>query len=76
MQVMVEGHTDSVGSASRNLRLSQARADAVRVYMVGKGVSPERLTATGFGKERPIESNQTKAGRELNRRVEFTITKE
>jgi OOP family OmpA-OmpF porin len=76
MQVMVEGHTDAVGSASKNLRLSQDRADAVRVYLVGKGVPPERLTAMGFGKERPLESNQTKAGREVNRRVEFTITKE
>ena len=76
MAVLVEGHTDSVGSSSSNLRLSQRRADAVRNYLIDRGIAPSRLTAIGFGEERPIESNRTKAGREVNRRVEFTITKE
>jgi OOP family OmpA-OmpF porin len=76
MHVLVEGHTDSVGNNLANLRLSQARADSVRVYLLAQGVSGERLTAMGFGEEKPIDSNQTKQGRENNRRVEFTITKE
>ena len=76
MTVMVEGHTDAVGSSSTNLRLSQRRADAVRDYLIRKGVEPERLTAIGFGEEKPIDSNRTRRGRERNRRVEFTITAE
>lgn len=72
-QVIVEGHTDSVGSASRNLRLSQRRANAVRRYLVRQGVERRRLTAIGYGEERPLDSNRTRAGRRRNRRVEFTI---
>ena len=74
--VLVEGHTDSVGSNSMNLSLSQRRADSVRLYLTGQGVEADRLTAVGFGEERPIDSNRTRAGREHNRRVEFTITKQ
>jgi len=74
LNVMVEGHTDSVGRSTTNLRLSQRRADAVRDYLIGQGVAPDRLTAVGFGEEKPIETNRTKRGREVNRRVEFTIT--
>lgn len=73
LRVMVEGHTDSVGSSSTNLRLSQRRADAVRDYLIGRGIEPDRLTAVGFGEEKPIDTNRTKRGRENNRRVEFTI---
>ncbi|MCA9551108.1 MAG: OmpA family protein [Myxococcales bacterium] len=76
MRVMVEGHTDSVGSSGMNLKLSQRRADAVREYVIGQGIDPDRLSAVGFGEEKPIDSNQTKQGRERNRRVEFTITGE
>lgn len=74
MTVMVEGHTDSVGSDSLNLRLSQSRADSVREYLTGRGVEAERLTSIGFGEEKPIATNGTRDGREQNRRVEFTIT--
>jgi outer membrane protein OmpA-like peptidoglycan-associated protein len=76
MTVLVEGHTDSVGSNTFNMGLSQRRADSVRDYLVRQGVDGDRLTAIGFGEEKPIDSNQTRDGREKNRRVEFTITKQ
>lgn len=72
--IEVQGHTDNVGKADMNKRLSQARADAVREYLIGKGVPAERMTAVGYGPERPIADNKSKAGRAKNRRVEFDIT--
>jgi outer membrane protein OmpA-like peptidoglycan-associated protein len=72
-KVLVEGHTDSVGAAALNKRLSADRAAAVKAYLVSKGVAAERLDAKGFGPEKPIADNKTAAGREQNRRVEFTI---
>ncbi|MAY79697.1 MAG: hypothetical protein CL930_02835 [Deltaproteobacteria bacterium] len=74
LTVRVEGHTDSQGSTQINQRLSQQRADSVRKYLVGKGVSEDRLNAKGLGEERPIDTNRTNAGRSNNRRVEFHIT--
>ena len=76
MEVLVEGHTDSVGSNSMNLDLSDRRAQSVRDYLTAQGIEGGRLTALGFGEERPIDTNRTKSGREKNRRVEFTITKQ
>jgi outer membrane protein OmpA-like peptidoglycan-associated protein len=73
MRVLVEGHTDSVGSDATNMKLSDARSESVRQYLIGQGVPNDRLTAQGFGETKPIESNRTAKGRELNRRVEFTI---
>ena len=72
-KVLVEGHTDDVGAASTNMRLSQKRADAVRDYLVGKGVSADVLDAIGFGETRPLEDARTRAARAKNRRVEFKI---
>jgi OmpA-OmpF porin, OOP family len=72
-KVIVEGHTDSVGSAQRNKKLSASRASAVRDYLVGKGVEADRLEPKGFGATRPIANNKTAAGREKNRRVDFVI---
>ena len=72
--VRIEGHTDDTGSRSLNRKLSQDRADAVRTYLIDKGIDGERLTAKGFGPDKPIGDNQTEDGREQNRRVEFNIT--
>lgn len=69
----VQGHTDNVGKPEANKALSQARAESVREYLIGKGVEAERLTAMGYGDERPIADNSTKAGKAQNRRVEFAI---
>jgi outer membrane protein OmpA-like peptidoglycan-associated protein len=76
LKVRVEGHTDSRGDRLANTRLSQARADAVLGYLVGRGVQADRLEARGFGPDQPIETNKTAAGREKNRRVEFVITQQ
>lgn len=73
MRIRVEGHTDSRGTNAENKRLSQARADAVKAYLVGRGIAASRLVAEGLGSEQPIETNKTKAGREKNQRVEFVI---
>ncbi|PKN20350.1 MAG: hypothetical protein CVU71_00725 [Deltaproteobacteria bacterium HGW-Deltaproteobacteria-6] len=70
LNVVIEGHTDNVGSAAYNKKLSQKRANAVKAYMVKKGIDAKRLTAEGFGLEKPIADNKTKAGKAKNRRVE------
>ena len=73
-KVRIEGHTDSVGSARYNKKLSQRRANAVRDYLIEEeGIDPDLLEATGFGEDRPIASNRTKRGRAQNRRVEFNV---
>lgn len=75
IKVAIEGHTDNLGNPENNKKLSQARADSVMNYLIKKGVAAERLTAEGFGQERPVADNNTKQGREANRRVEFHIVK-
>ncbi|WP_248282148.1 OmpA family protein [Mucilaginibacter robiniae] len=67
------GHTDNTGSAELNLRLSKDRAESVKSYLVSKGANPSRIEATGYGQTQPIASNKTAAGRQQNRRVEFTL---
>ena len=69
----LSGHTDNVGSAEGNLKLSKERAESVKQYLVSKGANPSRIEATGYGKTQPIASNATEAGRQKNRRVEFTL---
>lgn len=70
----IEGHTDSVGSDDYNLRLSQARADTVRSYLVQAGIQEGRIIATvGFGEQKPVATNDNAAGRQMNRRVEIVI---
>lgn len=68
------GHTDSVGSDEANLLLSQERVNSVRAYLVGKGVTQERISAVGYGETQPIADNKTDVGRAANRRVEAKIT--
>ncbi|HNT29110.1 MAG TPA: OmpA family protein, partial [bacterium] len=75
IKIKIEGHTDNLGKPASNKKLSQDRADSVRSYLIRKGVAADRLTAEGFGQERPIADNATKTGREANRRVEFHIDK-
>jgi OmpA-OmpF porin, OOP family len=74
IRIEIQGHTDSVGSRTKNQRLSDGRAQAVRAYLIGQGIDPGRLTARGFGEDQPIEDNSTKEGKAINRRVEFHIT--
>ena len=71
---VIEGHTDSSGSAPLNLRISEKRAIAVRDYLVNKGVSTVRLEAIGFGEGEPVATNKTRAGRAQNRRVVVKVT--
>lgn len=72
-RIVVEGHTDSVGSDDANLKLSQARAESVRAYLVSQGVKSERITALGKGETTPVADNKTPEGRANNRRVEIVI---
>jgi outer membrane protein OmpA-like peptidoglycan-associated protein len=72
IKVQVGGHTDNTGSAAVNKRLSAARAESVRQYLISKGVAATRLSAAGFGPSKPVASNKTAAGRAQNRRVELT----
>lgn len=71
----IQGHTDNKGGDDYNQKLSEARANAVKKYLVDKGVKAERVIAKGFGLSKPIASNDTAEGREKNRRVEFIIRK-
>jgi uncharacterized repeat protein (TIGR01451 family) len=73
LKVRVEGHTDDQGKAEKNLDLSQRRAANVRSFLVKEGTAPERLQSQGYGQSKPVDTNKTPAGRENNRRVEFTI---
>lgn len=73
IELAIGGHTDSVGADAYNLKLSRERANSVRAFLISQGVSPQRLTATGYGEARPIASNDTEEGRAQNRRVEFSI---
>ena len=71
--VLVVGHTDSTGDADYNQSLSERRADAARNHLVGTGLESDRVTAMGMGETEPVETNDTDAGRQANRRVEIAI---
>ena len=75
-RISIEGHASDEGDDAYNLTLSKARAEAVRAYLVKKGVAADRLSATGYGETRPLVANDSAASREKNRRVEFNITKQ
>ncbi|HSB92106.1 MAG TPA: OmpA family protein [Flavitalea sp.] len=74
LKLKISGHTDNTGNEQSNLALSMKRASAVSSYLVSKGISVERLQTEGFGANKPIESNETAAGREKNRRVELAVS--
>ena len=71
----IEGHTDNVGKAASNQKLSEQRAAAVKAYLVANGIAADRLTSSGYGQTKPIDSNDTKAGKANNRRVEVKLVK-
>jgi outer membrane protein OmpA-like peptidoglycan-associated protein len=75
VRIEIGGHTDNVNTDEYNLGLSQRRADAVRDYLIVRGVLPDRLTAVGYGASRPIDDNTTADGRWHNRRIEFSVLK-
>jgi outer membrane protein OmpA-like peptidoglycan-associated protein len=72
-QIIVQGHTDSAGSAEYNQRLSEQRAEAVKNLILQRGVSPYRITSMGYGESQPVATNDTPEGRQMNRRVEIRI---
>jgi outer membrane protein OmpA-like peptidoglycan-associated protein/opacity protein-like surface antigen len=74
MTVEIHGHTDNTGSTALNTKLSLARAEAVKAWLVNKGISAGRIAAKGFGPDKPIAPNDTKEGRQKNRRIEFVRT--
>ena len=71
----IQGHTDNVGTPANNLKLSKQRAEAVANYLSKRGVRYNRLKVSWYGEKRPIASNETEEGRQLNRRVEMEIVK-
>lgn len=73
ISLKLAGHTDNVGTDNNNMILSKNRAEAVKAYLVNNGANPTRIEATGYGETQPIATNKTAAGRQQNRRVEFTI---
>ena len=72
-KLSIDGHTDNTGTDAINNKLSQNRADAVKNYIVSKGIDASRITSTGHGSSTPIADNKTAAGRQKNRRVEMTL---
>lgn len=73
--ILVEGHTDSTGKPETNMKLSQARAETVRKYLVDGGIPADQIRAQGIGQDRPVADNKTSAGRAKNRRVEVILEK-
>jgi outer membrane protein OmpA-like peptidoglycan-associated protein len=72
-KVDIEGHTDTTGTAAKNMVLSNDRAASVKTYIISKGIDESRIKSEGFGFERPIASNKTAAGKAKNRRVEMKL---
>ncbi len=76
MFIEIQGHTDNVGSEESNLKLSQDRADAVKNYLVNKGISNDRITSIGYGQSMPIDYNSSEEGKAKNRRTSLKVIKE
>ena len=75
IEIEMSAHTDSRGSDDYNFKLSDNRAKSVMDYIISQGISQSRITSHGYGETKPVASNETDAGRQLNRRVEFKIMK-
>ena len=76
MEIAIHGHTDDRGDDNYNLNLSKNRAEAVYKYLTSQGaIAKERLSFEGFGEKKPVATNETPEGRQINRRVEFVVTK-
>ncbi|MEN6511329.1 MAG: OmpA family protein, partial [Chloroherpetonaceae bacterium] len=73
IKILIEGHTDANGTLQANQLLSEQRAEVVKQYLIKKGISPDRVQTVGFGELKPIASNSTAFGRQLNRRTEIVI---
>ena len=71
--LVIDGHTDSTGSRSYNMGLSERRANTVGRYLESQGVAPVRIATYGYGPDHPVATNETEAGRQANRRVELTL---
>jgi len=76
MEIQLEGHTDNQGSSKLNMELSQNRVDAVKKYMVSKGIAKDRIKTKAFGGSKPLSNEMTQEARALNRRVEMRILKD
>jgi OOP family OmpA-OmpF porin len=75
LSIRIEGHTDNIASMEYNIELSKKRANAVKNYLVGKGIQESRITTEGFGFKHPIATNDTEEGRAQNRRAELVPIK-
>ncbi|MBT32546.1 MAG: hypothetical protein CMO01_23020 [Thalassobius sp.] len=75
MEILISGHTDAVGSDDSNQKLSENRAASVMQYLIDNGIHKSRISSKGFGESNPVADNNTEDGKQLNRRVEFTILK-
>ena len=73
LKIEIAGHTDSDGAEDQNLILSQKIAEAVKNYLVSKGINANRMIAKGYGESKPIAENETAAGKALNRRTEILV---
>lgn len=73
IRIEIAGHTDNVGMDADNLKLSQQRADAIKAWLLKKGIAPSRVIAKGYGAAQPVADNDTDEGRQLNRRTEVRI---
>jgi outer membrane protein OmpA-like peptidoglycan-associated protein len=75
IEIEMSAHTDARGSDEYNVKLSHNRAASVRTYIISQGIAETRIVSKGYGETKPVDTNETDEGRQMNRRVEFTITK-
>lgn len=76
IKLKIDGHTDYIGTEQYNLNLSLKRANSIKNYLIGRGVSANNISIEGYGKQNPVANNSTEAGRAKNRRVEFIISRD